>query len=188
MVQEDFMFARRPRKNSWIYKLILFLSFVWLEFYPATLELMYSFDIGYGNMFANANFPVVFATVISNAIFDWISFEILFWIYRWWLSHKIYSFIVPMDSLRAETRLYMIYRNVILGVINCLCFFYPYIYQFSIFFDVLVTLAVLICFAKHLNAVYSETIVGHFVFKCFCYPIFIYEAIEVLCSIWVVLS
>lgn len=187
MDQNNIMYAKKPRQNSWIYMAFLILSFVWLEFYPTSLELIYSFHYGYGEMLSNANLSVVISSVIFNAIFSWISFEILFWIYRWVLSFKIYSFIVPMDSLKAETRLYFIFRNVILGVFYNLCFMFPYLYAYSIFFDLVVSMSVMICYAKHLNAVYSESIVGHFVFKNFCYPIFVYEAIEILCSIWVVL-
>lgn len=187
MEQENILYLKKPRKNSWIYIFGLILSFVWLEFYPSTLGFLYSFENGFGNMFSNANTLAVVESVFFEAIVSWCAFEIVFWIYRWVLSFKIYSFIVPMDSLKAESRFYFIIRNVILGLIYNLCFIMPYLYSFSIFFDLLVTLVVMIFYAKHLNSVYSETIVGHFVFKCFCYPNFVYEAVEVLICLGVML-
>lgn len=187
MEQENFMYDRKSRRNSWIYLLGLFLSCVWLEFYPSTLSFMYSFEYGFGNMFSNVNLMTVIENVIFEALISWAAFEIVFWFYRWILSFKIYSFIVPMDSFKAESRLYFIIRNVILGLIYNLCFIMPYLYSFSVFFDLLITMIVMIFYAKHLNAVYAESIVGHFVFKNFCYPIIFYEAVEVLCCLLVVL-
>ena len=184
---ENIMYARKPRRNTKVYLVCLFLSFLWLSIYPTSIGLMDSFHYGFGNILSSVNFGIVFAALLAETLASWITFEILFWIYRWVLSFKIYSFIVPMESLKAETRLYFIYRNVILGVIYNLCFVMPYLFAFSMFFDLIVTMIVLICYAKQLNERYSETIVGHFVFKNFCYPIFIYEAIEVLCSVLVVL-
>lgn len=184
---DSIMYDKKARQNSWIYKFFLFLSFVWLSIYPITLEFIADFSYGFGNAFSDSNLATVIGAILGDALITWASFEILFWIYRWILSFKIYSFIVPMDSLRAETRLYFIFRNVILGLIYNLCFLCPYLFAYSAFFDLLVTMIVMIFYAKHLNTVYAESIVGHFVFKNFCYPIFIYEAIEVLCSLWVVL-
>ncbi len=187
MEHEHIIYAKKPRQNSLIYTIFLVISFVWLSIYPASITLTESFNYGFGNILTKGNLAILIASVMIEAIASWIGFELLFWIYRWFLSFKIYSFIVPMDSLKAETRLYFIYRNLFLGVIYNLCFIMPYLFAYRIFFDLLLTLIVLIFYAKHLNSNYSETIVGHFVFKNFCYPIFFYEAIEVLSSVLVVL-
>ena len=187
MSQENFMYDKKPRQNKWIYIALLILSFVWLEFYPSTLTFVYTFETGYGDVFSRLNISAVFGTVFVNALFSWLSFEILFWIYRYVLSFKIYSYIVPMDSLKAETRMYFIFRNVFLGLICNLGFLFPYLYSFEPFFDLLITMVVMVLYAKHLNSAYSESIVGHFVFKNFCYPIFIYELFEIICGVWVVM-
>ena len=187
MSQENFMYDKKPRQNRFLYIALLILSFVWLELYPSTLSFVYSFEYGYGDVFGNENLLVALSTVFTNAIISWISFEILFWIYRYVLSFKIYSFIVPMNSLKAETRMYFIFRNVFLGLVCNLSFLFPYLYMYEPFFDLLITMIVMVFYAKHLNVVYSDSIVGHFVFKNFCYPIFIYELFEIICGVWVVL-
>lgn len=184
---DNIMYGNKARRNSWVYKFFLFLSFCWLSIYPITLGMISEFTYGFGNLLSSSNIAVIVASILFDALISWVGFELLFWFYRWILSFKIYSFIVPMESLRAETRLYFIFRNVILGLIYNLCFLFPYLYSYSAFFDLLVTMIVMLFYAKHLNSVYAETIVGHFVFKNFCYPIFVYEAIEVLCGLWVVL-
>ena len=187
MTDNNAIYNGKVRKNSGIYIFILILSFVWLSFYPTMLSFVDSFNVGYGNALTKGNFSVILTSVITDAIFSWIVFEILFWIYRYFLSFKIYSFIVPSDSFRAETRIYFIFRNVILGLVYNFCFLFPYLFVYRLFFDLLITLVVLILYVKHLLAAYSETVVGHFVFKNFCYPIFIYEAIELLFSLGTVI-
>ena len=187
MSQENFMYDKKPRQNKWIYIALLILSFVWLEFYSSTLSFVYTFETGYGDIFSNLNISTALSSIFVNGIISWLSFEILFWIYRYVLSFKIYSYIVPMDSLKAETRMYFIFRNVFLGMICNLCFLFPYLYNFEPFFDLLITMIVMVMYAKHLNSFYAESIVGHFVFKNFCYPIFIYELFEIICGVWLVL-
>lgn len=187
MIQDNFMYDKKVRQNTWIYKALLFLSFIWLELYPTSLSLVFSFEMGLGDVFSKLNISAVFGSVIVNALISWAGFELLFWIYRHVLSYKIYSFIVPMDSLKAETRLYFIFRNIILGLVCNLCFLFPFIYIYEPLFDLIITLVVMVFYAKHLNSVYAETIVGHFVFKNFCYPIFIYEVFDIICGILVVL-
>ena len=171
MIQENIMYDKRLRKNSWIYKFLLILSFIWLEMYASSFFLIF----GTGSVFSSVNFSSTLTIVLTYGILSWVAFEILFWIYRQILSTKIYSFLVPIESLKAETRLYFTIRNVILGLVCNLCFLFPYLYSFVPFFDLLITLVVIIAFAKNLTNVYSDAIVGHFVFKNFCYPIFVYE-------------
>jgi hypothetical protein len=55
MIQDNFMYDKKPRQNSWIYKALLFLSFVWLELYTSSLSFVYSLETGYGNAFSQAN-------------------------------------------------------------------------------------------------------------------------------------
>ena len=187
MAEKELYYGKKTRQNSWMYIVCLILSFMWLSLYPTLTALVDTPDVGYGNIL-NSSLMTVFATsVVTEAVISWIIFELFFWIYRYILSFKIYSFVVPLDSFKAETRLYFIIRNVFLGVVYNLCFLFPYLFAFKTLFDLLVTLVVLMFYAKHLNAVYGESIVGHFVFKNFCYPIFIYEGIEILIAIWTVL-
>ena len=187
MIQENFMYDKKVRQNSWIYKFFLFLSFVWLEIYPTSLSFVYSYEYGYGNIFSEAVLSSVITAVIMNALMGWAVFEILFWVYRYVLSFKIYSFIVPMDSLKAETRFFFIFRNILLGLVCNFSLLFPYLISFEPFFNLLITMIVMIIYAKHLNKIYSDSIVGHFVFKNFCFPIFIYELIEIICYAWVVI-
>ena len=63
----------------------------------------------------------------------------------------------------------------------------PYLESFATLVNVLITLIILVIYAKNLNKTYSDPIIGHFVFKTFCYPMFVYEGLFILYSIWVVL-
>ena len=187
MVENSLFYVKNEKKNTWIYKFLLFLSFVWISIYPVINDCVYSFKLAYGNLFDSSNLMTVVSSVLFEALMAWAGFEIMFWLYRYILTFKIYSYIVPMDSLKAETRTYFIYRNVFYGLFYNLCFLMPYLESFAVLMNVMITLIVLIIYSKHLNSTYSDPIIGHFVFKNFCYPIFIYEGIYILYSIMVVL-
>lgn len=187
MSENSLIYDKNIKKNTWIYKFLLFLSFVWVSLYPVCSSLVYSFRAGYGNLFDSVNSSAVISSILFEALFAWASFEILFWIYRYVLTFKIYTYVVPMDSLKAETRSFFMYRNVFYGLFYNLCFLFPFLEGFAVMMNVLITLIVLICYSRHLNNTYSDPIIGHFVFKNFCFPVFVYEGLCILYSILVVL-
>lgn len=182
---ENYSLQKSKKVSGWLYVFLLYLSFVWIAIYPVTNSLISSFVGNYGNLFdfSNPNFDYVIAMVLSYALVDLLVFEVGFYIYRLVLSFKVYSFIVPNDIFKTECRIYYIYRNLILGVFLNICFLFPYLYIFEGVFRILVTMSLLIIFAKHLATDYGETIVGHFVFKNFCYPIFVYESLVFILQI-----
>jgi hypothetical protein len=171
--------------NGWIYIFLLFLSFIWISLYPATNSLVYTYYLGFGNLFnfSNPNFSFFVIQIIFQALIGWISFEIIFYIYRIVLSFRVYSFIVPSEALKAESRTFFVYRNLFYGVFVNLCFIYPFLYSYLGLINLVVSMTVLLLFSKHLSEKYGESIIGHFVFKNFCYPIFIYEAIVLILQI-----
>lgn len=174
---------------SWIYKLILFLSFVWISLYPVVLGLssegiLFNLGLG-GNVFDTSSsiFSDYLFLVLVEALLGWAGFEIIFWIYRWFLTMKIYSFIVPTSVLKNESRFFYAFKNLIYGVFVNLCFWFPYLFVYVEFFNLLLILGLLIIFAVRLQKKYSQPIIAHFVFKTYCYPVFVYECIILLFSI-----
>ena len=188
MAENSLIYSNRIRKNTWVYKFLLFLSFAWISVYPVINASVLSFQVGYGNLFDPGVPSTIFTSVLVEALFAWASFEIMFWLYRYILTFKIYTYIVPMDSLKAETRMFFMYRNIFYGLFLNLCFLMPYLESFSVFVNVLVTLIVLVFYSRHLNRTYSDPIIGHFVFKTFCFPVFVYEGLCILYSMMVVLQ
>lgn len=187
MEENSLFYAKKTKQNTWVYKFILFLSFVWVSIYPVCGSLVFSFKSGYGNLFDSVNRTYVITMILSEALVSWLMFEIMFWVYRYFLTFKIYTYVVPMDSFKAETRAYFSYRNFFYGVFYAFCFLFPYLESFEILVSLITTLVVLVFYAKHLNKTYSDPIIGHFVFKNFCVPVFIYEGLCLLYSIMVVL-
>jgi len=185
MTNNNLQTISRTKPKNWIYILLLYISFIWTSIYPVMNALVNNYTFGYGNLFdlANPNFTSIIFILLIEALFSLAIFEIIFAIYRWILQFKIYSFIVPTDKLKNESRLYFIYRNIILGIFINLCFFHPYLYIFVPFADIVITMAMVILYTVHLNKTYSEPIVSHFVFKNFCYPIFVFEAIMILIQV-----
>ncbi len=171
--------------GSWIYKLFLYLSFVWVGLYSTANSLVSTFYFGVGDLLdlrgkAFSSFVIM---ALTEGLLSWAIFEIIFYVYRWFLGFKIYSFIVPSDKLKTESRVYFIYRNIFYGLFLNLCFLYPFLYAYAEFVSIVVTMTMVLMYSNHLNKTYGEPIVGHFVFKCFCYPIFIYEALSIIVAI-----
>ena len=181
---ENYLFNKRqekPQRNGLI-MVLLFLSFVWISLFTATSSYTNALYFNFGNILdtTSPNFSTMVFIVISEATIGLLGFELIFYIYRKILQFKIYSFIVPADSLKAESRTFYIYRNIFYGLFLNLCFLFPYLYQFAPIVSLASTFILLIFYAIHLNKTYAEPIIGHFVFKNFCYPIFIYQAIGLL--------
>ena len=185
----NYMLNRQTKPaNSWVYKLLLFLSFIWTSLYTATCMVTDNFYLGFGKLLDSANVSTVVLLILSEALVYWIIFEIIFYIYRWFLGFKIYSFIVPAEKLKIETRMFFCCRNLFYGLFVNACFVFPYLHSFLPLINLVVTMIVTLIYASHLNKTYAEPIVGHFVFKCFCYPIFVYEVLTVISQLWGVLA
>lgn len=187
---DNHYFAKSRPINQWLYIFILYLSFIIVAIYPVTNSLVYTFELGYGNLMdsTNPNFSFILSSIFLDALYSIVIFEIVFYIYRFVLAFKIYSFVVPNDMLKVESRMFYFYKNIIYGFLLLLCFEFPFLYIYSELFNLIVTFTMLILYAKRLNKKYSEPVIGHFVFKNFCYPIFVYEAIVLLIKVVGVLA
>lgn len=177
---ENYLFGERKKaKNGGLIKFLLLLSFVWISLFTVAGRLSFDFYWNFGNLIdpTSSNFSTILLLVFSESIVYWIVFEIVFYLYRFVLQFKIYSFIVPAENLKNESRVFYIYRNIFYGLFLNLCFLAPYLYEYAAFMSLVTTFVMLIIYANHLNKNYAEPIIGHFVFKNFCYPIFVYQAI-----------
>lgn len=164
---------------SWLYKLILFLSFIWVNIFTVIGATVSSFSEGFGNLLDMSNTYssyLVFMITIYALIY-WIVFEILFYIYQEFLSYKIFSFIIPKASLKKESRLFYAYYNFVYGIFVNLCFVIPYLHLYLPLISIILLLLFVILYSLHINKKYAEPIIGHFVFKNFCYPLFAIEII-----------
>ena len=177
--------ARKKHMSKWVYFALLFISFVWVSVYPAVGSVISTFHHGYGNLIdlQTSAFGAIAFFTLFDALFFFVAFELIFYFYRYVLAFKIYSFIVPTEDLKAKSHIFFVYRNIIYGVFMNLCFIFPYLYAFMECINLIVTLIVLIIYVKHLVKTYSEPVISHFVFKNFCYPVFVYEALVVIVAI-----
>lgn len=181
--------TKTARNDGWIYIILLIASFMWVSVYPVISDLVTTYWLGSGNILNTSSmvFSDAVLRIVISALVSWLVFEAISFLYRFWLSGNIYSYIVPKTKLVNESRLFFIYRNVIYGLIVNLCFFVPYLYAYIEFLNLVITMLMALVFVYHLNKVYSEPIIGHFVFKCFIYPVFIYEIISIILQVWGVL-
>ncbi len=185
MTDNYFMEKNEKPLRGGLVKFLLFISFIWISLYSATTSLVGEFYWSFGNLldFNSPNFSSVLMVIISEALVYWLAFEVVFYLYRYLLQFKIYSFIVPPERLKVESRTYFIYRNVFYGLMLNLCFLFPYLHIYAPLFSLITTFVTLICYSIHLNKTYAEPIIGHFVFKNFCFPVFVYQAIVLIIDV-----
>ncbi len=164
---------------SWFYKLILFLSFIWVNIFTVSGIIVSSFGEGFGNLLdmSNSNASYFVFMLAVYAFVYWIVFELLFYIYQEYLSYKIFSFIIPKASLKKESRLFYAYYNFVYGIFVNLCFVIPYLHLYLPLISIILLFLFVILYSLHINKKYAEPIIGHFVFKNFCYPLFAIEII-----------
>lgn len=182
--------TKRSESGGIVFILLLILSFFWINIYPTFGSVIYSFELGYGNVLntASGNLSYLIFSTLLQGIIAWLAFEIVFWIYREVLSFKIYSFVMPLQKFKIESRLFYFYRNILVGIFINLSFFFPYLYIFSPLFSIIITLAMILIYAKHIKNKYSESIIGHFVFKTYIVPLFVFEIISVFIQVWGILA
>ncbi len=177
--------VQRKKPSSWTCKFLLFVSFLWVVLYPTLSMVSSDFYFNYGNIISSSsvNFSYTVAMILAEALVSWLVFELIFYVYRLVLSFKVYSFVVPVEKLKSDSRIFFVYRNIFYGLFLNLCFLFPYMYIYAGLINLAVTLGVAIIYASYLNKTYGEPVIGHFVFKCFCYPLFCYEALVLLSSV-----
>lgn len=162
----------------------LLLSFIWLNLYTTMTDI---------NTAVHYFFPTdslsfyLFGNVLLKGIFDYLIFEMLFFVYRFCLGFSIYSFMIPKDVLKNKFRFWYIIRNLILGFILNIRFFFPYFATYACIFEMLFNMLLVVVLYFDLSKEYVEPLVGQFVFKTLAYPVFIYEIVEMVFLAWGVL-
>ena len=167
-------------KEEFLKKLLpvlLFLSFVWLNLYT---ELAQAVAISVNYSTGSYSLTYVILELLFLSAISYLVFELVFFVYKFLIRFSIYTFMIPRQVLQNRFRLWMIVRNVLLGIIFNLRFFYPYIAIYLSIFDVLFTMLFAVCVYFNLAKKYVDPLVGHFLFRALSVWIAIYEGIEVL--------
>lgn len=179
-------FARRKKREkiwSTVLPIILLLSFIWLNFYTTMT------DINTSEKFnsTNPSVAILFGDVLFKGVFDYVIFEALFFVYRFCLGFSIYSFMIPKQVLKNKFRFWYIFRNIVLGFIFNIRFFFPYFATYACIFEMLMNMVLVICLYFDLEKEYVEPLVGQFVFKTLAVPVILYEVVEMVFLVWGVL-
>lgn len=167
-----------------ILSVCLFLSFIWLDFYKIMTSVN-NVIINFGHF---GNLPTyVFVSVLFRALIDYLIFELLFFIYRFFLGFSIYSFLIPKDILMFKFRFWYMIRNLILGIVFNIRFFFPYFTTYISVFEMFFNMAFCICLFFDLNREYVEPIVSQFVFRTMALPVVVYQTYKLILLVWGVL-
>lgn len=87
---------------------------------------------------------------------------------------------IPKFVLIDKFRLWYLFRNILLGVIFNLRFFFPYIGTYLCVFELIFNFVFIICLYFDLSKNYVESLVGQFVFKSLAVPVILYEIYTVI--------
>ena len=176
-INERIILSKQRSVLSRILPIILFVSFIWLNFYDTTTEIN-NFALSFGSI---ESVPVVFGiSIILYSFMDYIIFELFFFIYRFFMGFSIYSFMIPKYVLIDKFRIWYIIRNVLLGILFNLRFFFPYIITYLSIIEMICNFALIICLYYDLQKQYIEPLVGQFVFKTLALPVVLYEVYQVI--------
>lgn len=156
---------------------LLFLSFIWLNFY-STMTNVNTISLNVGHF---GNLPVyLLINVLLVAVFDYLLFEIIFFLYRFVLGFSIYSFMIPKVVLKDKFRFWFFVRNLVLGLIYNVRFFFPLFDTYLCIFQLIMNFVFIICFYFDLSVEYVEPLVGQFVFKTLAVPVVLFEIYQVI--------
>lgn len=161
---------------SKILPLFLYISFVWLNVYKAIAQIDRLSPI---KIISNSSSYSVLYILIS-AIFSYVIFELLFLAYRMIIGFSIYSYTVPKQVLANKFRFWFILRNIVLGLVLNLRFFFPYINLYLLIFEIAIDLLFVICLYFSVAKKYVDPLIGHFVFRAISLPFILYEVYNVI--------
>ena len=176
-IDEKHIFVKPRGILGRVLPVLLFVSFLWLNFYD-TLAEVNNFSTNFSGM-EGAGASICFYVFIQGLI-DYIVFEFLFFIYRFCLGFSIYSFMIPKYVLIDKFRGWYIVRNLVLGLFFNLRFFFPYIGTYLCVIELICNFVLIICLYYDLQKEYVEPLVGQFVFKTLALPVVLYEIYYVI--------
>lgn len=170
----------KEKKRSVFSKLLPFLvlvSFSWLHLY-GSLTLVNKWDLINGN-----SVILVSISLLLTGLIYYFLFEILFFAYRFMIGFSIYSFMIPKQVLKDKFRFWYFLRNIVLGFIYNLRFFFPYLTIYLCLFELLFNMLFLLGMFFDLKRNYVEALVAQFVFRTMSVPVFIYTTVRIIMMI-----
>lgn len=176
-INERLIFAKQRGIFGRILPVLLFISFLWLNFYDTATEIN-NFSISFSGV-ENIGLNIGFYVLLYGLI-DYVIFEFLFFIYRFCLGFSIYSFMIPKYVLIDKFRLWYLIRNVVLGLLFNLRFFFPFVGTYLCVVELICNFVLIICLYYDLQKEYIEPLVGQFVFKTLALPVVLYEVYQVI--------
>ena len=157
---------------------LLFLSFLWLNFYSTIAGMTDVFNVV--EIVDTTSF--IFSAIIM-ALVEYLVFELFFYVYRLFIGFSIYSLMLPKYVFIDKFRKWYIIRNLILGLIFNIRIFAPYISLYIGAFEVVFNFLMIFALYFDLKKEHIEPLVGQYVFRTLTIPIILYEAYIILTQV-----
>ena len=165
----------RERKLRKFLPILLFLSFVWVELFESV-----SFVLTDPSLFVDG-FNSVFMNVLSvliTCLISYIMFELSFYFYKLLIGFSIYMKTIPKTLFENKARLFVIYRNMVLGLFLNLLFLMPYLVNFMLIIQIIIDFVMFGFFFYNVTHETVSVVIYPNVFKTLFYSFVFFEAVD----------
>jgi len=138
---------RNRKLRKWL-PVFLILSFVWLCLFETISSSNFElFDYLRLEIEIDAT-TLTIVSVITTCLIEWLWFEVVLYAFKLLTSFSVFCYTVPKALLENRARTFMIIRNLVLGIFYNLLFFFPYLINLILIFELIVYFTVFAFFFK----------------------------------------
>lgn len=184
VINRDIDSREQNRKIRKFLPFLVFVSFVWLclfESYSQSVALVNSYAMeGYNELSSNGYLVL---NLLLLVVSEWIWFEVIYYFYRTLVSFSLFAHTVPRKLFENKARIFIIYRNLVLGLFMNLLFFFPYLINFVLIMELLVDFGMFVLFFKSMSRETVSVMIMPNVLKSYFVPFALIELVHVLIAV-----
>lgn len=139
LINKDIEARERNRMLRKFLPILLLLSFAWLGLFEnysaATFEVLDYFKLNMLN--TDPSITIIF-NIIALSLISWLWFEIILYVYKMLVAFSVFSYTIPKALLENNAKIFMVIRNIVLGVFMNMLFFFPYLINFVLIVELVI--------------------------------------------------
>jgi len=176
--REHFLAQQAPTLLGRILPILLIISFAFTSFYNTSRNLSASVLA----LFENSQSLVIFVEVAFIGLIEYFVYVLIMWLYKTILKTRPYFALVGERDFQETFGICYVVRNVIVGAVGLLQFYYPYLALYMSLFAMIMTFI-------SINVTYvflsrkMEIMFRHFYYKLLLLPWFVWHAITAVFAI-----
>ncbi len=156
---------------------LLIVSYAWLYFFTEVRDISANL-FGYDSAYL---ISLILGLLFLGAC-EYLILLVVLWIYRTIMAYRPYFYLVSVRTFNSHIKFWIIIKNLILGLLSMLLFYFPYLEAYSEIVEFIFGFLVIVCTYFSLQK-YIDEMFRHMYFKLMVYPWFVYQIISILLSI-----